>query len=677
MSVSYSIWPVFVIPYNLPPRYVMKQPNLILSLTIPGPKGHGNKIDVYMQPLIEELQELWDVGVVTFDASMNENFQMKAAVLSTISDFPGYANLPGWSNKGEYACPLCAFDKTSKWLDHGRKWCYMGHRRWLQVDHCWRKDTRSFDGREELRNGPIPPSGDLVLDQLKDVDFLVDNLEKSPWKKKSIFFRLPYWKTLLLCHNLDVMHIEKNICDNIVGTLLGQVGNLQKIGIREELHPKIHPQSNNTYLSKACYEMTQAEKDMFLQTLKSIRPPDEYSSNISRCVEVKERKLMGMKSYDCHMLMQEYLLIALQGTLPNHVSATIIELCDYFTRICLKDLTEADLQFLESRVVVTLCKMEQVLPPSFFTIMVHLVIHLVREVHLGGPITFRWMYPIERDLLTVKSYVNNRAYPEGSIAEGYLARENLTFCSRYLCGVETLFSRPIRNDDDDNQNEVEESNFLRPGRPLGQHANSQLSSRKRKRFPKCEIDDKSLKQAHRYVLFNVNSITPFREKHKNLVKGQNRSRRRLPEHELEKMHCENFSEWFQKRVARLEEKMDPRVMEEIKWLTRGQNNFVKRYPGYFVKGYHFHTKEHERFLRTQNSGVCDWVDTNRGYKRDEFGVALVNFSHVVHTDANTLDDPFVLASKVDKVFYAHDPKLEDWFVVRMRLTCFVIVIKIL
>ena len=127
MNVSYSIWPVFVIPYNLPPWYVMKQPNFILSLIIPGPKGHGNKIDVYMHPLIEELQKLWDVSVVTFDASMNENFQMKVAVLSIISDFPGYANLSGWSTKGEYACPLCAFDKTSRWLDHGRKWCYMGH----------------------------------------------------------------------------------------------------------------------------------------------------------------------------------------------------------------------------------------------------------------------------------------------------------------------------------------------------------------------------------------------------------------------------------------------------------------------------------------------------------------------------------------------------------------------
>lgn len=116
-----------------------------------------------------------------------------------------------------------------------------------------------------------------------------------------------------------------------------------------------------------------------------------------------------------------------------------------------------------------------------------------------------------RDLSTLKSYVNNKAFPEGSIAEGYLARESLTFCSRYFSGVETLFTRPLRNDDDDNQNEIEVSNILCPGRALGQHMHSDLPAHKRKTSCNSEIDAKSLKQAHRYVLFNVESITPFRE----------------------------------------------------------------------------------------------------------------------------------------------------------------------
>ena len=47
----------------------------------------------------------------------------------------------------------------------------------------------------------------------------------------------------------------------------------------------------------------------------------------------------------------------------------------------------------------------------------------------------------------LKAYVRNRAQPEGSMAEGYIAQECLTFCSRYFEGVETVFNRPQRNDD--------------------------------------------------------------------------------------------------------------------------------------------------------------------------------------------------------------------------------------
>ena len=65
------------------------------------------------------------------------------------------------------------------------------------------------------------------------------------WKKKTFFFQFPTWKTLILRHNLDVMYIEKNICDSIVGTLLSVDGkskdnfnsrlNLLAMGIRDQL----------------------------------------------------------------------------------------------------------------------------------------------------------------------------------------------------------------------------------------------------------------------------------------------------------------------------------------------------------------------------------------------------------------------------------------------------------
>lgn len=64
----------------------MKPPNMILSLLIPGPHSTGNDIDVYLRPLIDELKELWEEGVDTYDSSRNEMFNLRVGLLWTISD---------------------------------------------------------------------------------------------------------------------------------------------------------------------------------------------------------------------------------------------------------------------------------------------------------------------------------------------------------------------------------------------------------------------------------------------------------------------------------------------------------------------------------------------------------------------------------------------------------------
>ncbi|KAL4575590.1 hypothetical protein LXL04_022438 [Taraxacum kok-saghyz] len=701
MNVSNSIWPVVIIPYNLPPWLVMKQPNLILSLIIPGPSSPGNKIDVYMQPLIKELKELWDVGVETYDALNKQNFQLKAALMSTISDFPGYASLSGWSTKGALACPVCGFDTDTEWKKALR---------WLPSDHCWRKDTRSFDGKEELRAATKPSSGEEVLQELDGTEFLQEL--DGPWKKKSIFFMLPYWEHLLLRHNLDVMHIEKNVCDNIVKTLLGQGKknkdnyqtslDLKKMGIRKDLHVRKRPGSDTTFMPRVSYQMTGDEKGVFLRNLKLIRPPDEFSSNISRCVQLKEKKLIGMKSYDCHMLMQEYFPIALRGALPDHITSAIIELGDFFRSICYKDLTEVDLQYLESKVSITLCKLEKIFPPSFFTVMVHLVIHLVREVKLGGPVTYRWMYFIERQLSTLKSYVRNRAHPEGSIAEGYLAQESQDFAldiSREW--------KPSLLDQLGMMMKVTKMR-LKNVTCFAPVAHWDVKNILEYHFGK-ERDLQTLSSTRCHSLKHiVMSYLMLNREHKRIVKGQNRSHR-LNEYAINKIHCKQFSEWFKKRVARMEEQSDQALTEEIKWLARGPLSNVQQYSGYIVKSYRFHTRKREEFLQTQNSGVavmaksenysssrdrrpvegvnnyygkltdiiklnysgiirvvlfrCEWVDINRGVKKDG-GTTLVNFSYKVHTGANLADDPYIFASQVDKVFYSTDSKHMGWEVVR-------------
>ncbi|GJY55454.1 hypothetical protein Tco_0454569 [Tanacetum coccineum] len=71
-------------------------------------------------------------------------------------------------------------------------------------------------------------------------------------------------------------------------------------------------------------------------------------------------------------------------------------------------------------------------------------------------------------------------------------------------------------------------------------------------------------------------VTIFREEHKRIVKGQNRSRL-LPAYEINKIHSKLFSEWFKKWVEHMEEQRDQTLTEEIKWLAHGPLKSVQRY----------------------------------------------------------------------------------------------------
>ncbi|XP_058192172.1 uncharacterized protein LOC131309573 [Rhododendron vialii] len=203
-------------------------------------------------PLIEELKELWTEGVLTFDASTQQMFHMRATILmGTINDFPALAMLSGWSTKGALACPSCNVETQSLWLKNFRKYCYMGHRRFLDQGHNFRKDAISFDGTIETRTRPLHLSG---ADIFKQVQFIQNNFGKGEergrtapkkrrvhaddgisantmeqgvehnWKKRSIFFDLEYWVDILIRHNIDLMHTEKNVLENILGTLLNILG---------------------------------------------------------------------------------------------------------------------------------------------------------------------------------------------------------------------------------------------------------------------------------------------------------------------------------------------------------------------------------------------------------------------------------------------------------------------
>lgn len=402
LSSTYSCWPVVLVPYNLPPWLCMKASSLILALIIPGPSYPGLNFHVFMEPVYEEINELFEVGTPTYDASRDEMFQLCAFALWTITDYPGLGIFAGFSVNGEFGCVTCREETCSKRLKHGHKFCFMGHRRFLPADHEFRYDAASFDGTEEYRSAPIAYSEVSILHRIEAIG---DFKQSQTWKCVSGLYSLPYWDSNLLRHNLDFMHIEKNVCENMYGTLLGLEGkskdnlharqDLQEMNIRSELHPQ-KKASNKFYLPPASYTMSKKEKQQFCKVLHDIKVPDGYAANFSRHVNVGQGRISGLKSHDCHFLMQELLPVGVRSLLPDNVTSVIFDLCAYFRALNGKVLYKNDLEKLEERIIMTLCRMEMIFPPGFFTMMVHLVVHLATEAKLGGPVCYRSMYFVER-----------------------------------------------------------------------------------------------------------------------------------------------------------------------------------------------------------------------------------------------------------------------------------------
>ncbi|XP_028196670.1 uncharacterized protein LOC114381608 [Glycine soja] len=415
LTTNHSSWPVLLFIYNLPLWLCMKRKYVMLSMMIAGPRQPGNDIDVYLRPLIDDLRKFWDEGV----------------------------------------------DNTSfRQLKHGKKTVYTRHRRFLKQYHPYRRLKKAFDGSQEHETAPNPLTGDEVYQRVKDVVNMFGKSQKKPsstsnmWKKKSIFFDLPYWPDHHVRHCIDVMHVEKNVCDSLIGTLLNIKGktkddfkcrqDLVDMGIRQVLHPI--SKGTRTYLPPACYTMSTTEKRSFCECLRNIKVPQGYSSNIKSLVSVNELKLVGLKSHDCHVLMQQLLPVAIRGTLPEKVRVAISRLCFIFNAICAKVIDPKQLDALEDEVVDVLCQMEMFFPPSFFDIMVHLVVHLVREIRCCGPTYFRWMYPVERYMKVLKGYTKNRHRPEASIVERYVAEECIEFASQYIDSLKPVGVPASRHD---------------------------------------------------------------------------------------------------------------------------------------------------------------------------------------------------------------------------------------
>ena len=149
----------------------------------------------------------------------------------------------------------------------------------------------------------------MVFEMVKDIkvvfekgpgsrSMLSDDGRAPMWKKKSIFRDLPYWEVVEVHHAIDVMHLTKNFCVNLLG-FLGVYGkpkdtlevwqDLQRMKQWAALNLEKRDKGRH-YLGPACYSLSKEEKQSMFECLNSIKVSSGYFSNVKRLLNLKREE---------------------------------------------------------------------------------------------------------------------------------------------------------------------------------------------------------------------------------------------------------------------------------------------------------------------------------------------------------------------------------------------------
>jgi len=188
-SSKHSTWPVILTIYNLPPWLCHKRKYLLLTILISRPTQPGVDMDVFLEPLMEEMKKLWEEGVAMWDEFRKEPFTLKAMIFVTINDYPALFSLSG-QFKGKVGFVVCLDETSHVFLAASNKLVYMRHRHFLPRGHRYRlkRMDKYFDNRDEAKS--TPPSGTSVgkrvFEIVRKITFVFGKKTKDGRKRKDV-----------------------------------------------------------------------------------------------------------------------------------------------------------------------------------------------------------------------------------------------------------------------------------------------------------------------------------------------------------------------------------------------------------------------------------------------------------------------------------------------------------
>ncbi|GJV50771.1 putative transposase-associated domain-containing protein [Tanacetum coccineum] len=228
-----------------------------------------NDIDVFLEPLVDDLHTLFETGVDTYDASTKENFNLRAVVLWTINDYPALGTLCGCPYSGFKGCVLAPNPLTGEQI----------YNEVQHIENKWGKGKRTNNKTSENQEDTRGRGGKIQKQKRKTTEDegSSNQVNEAYWKKFNIWYR-KLSRNFAKCPGRQKDGMNARL-------------DLAELGIKPELFAR--QEEDKTTLPLAGYTLTNAEKDIFCETLSNIRVPQGYCSNFSSLVSLKDRKLIG------------------------------------------------------------------------------------------------------------------------------------------------------------------------------------------------------------------------------------------------------------------------------------------------------------------------------------------------------------------------------------------------
>jgi hypothetical protein len=323
--------------------------------------------------------------VRAYDGLSGKMFNFCASVLWCIHNYPALSTHSGRTTKGYFACIDC--DKHPLSYSLWNKIGYFGHYCFLPNGHRLQIDNE-FAGIHESNDPPGEFSIEELLAELEKVKDVRPGKQQSGgkrkhsdleggkvkiWSRMVSLWKFPYWHKLKVRHNLDVMHIEKNICESLMMTILNIPRqtkdtikarlDLKDLGIKKEL--QFRETGDSCQMPHARYTLSKEQKKAFGDFLWEVKFPNGFASNISRCLNADGTKVQGLKTHDCHILLKRKLPATMRGFLDKDINEAIAVLGTFFRQLCSTTLDKDVLAEMKKEIPIILVKFEKKFPPGF------------------------------------------------------------------------------------------------------------------------------------------------------------------------------------------------------------------------------------------------------------------------------------------------------------------------